>query len=75
MNTFLLKMGCLFLFGFIFFQSFQTELNADSSSLIGQQEQIEFIKQKTDVITVDATYSSVVNYETADDYLEQFIEK
>lgn len=74
MNTFLLKMGCLFLFGFIFFQSFQTELTSENSPLLGQEEQLELIKHPTDVIAVDATYSSVVNYETTDDYKEHLLE-
>lgn len=72
MNTFLLRMGCLFLFGFIFFQSFQTELTSDPSSLFGEQ-QIDLIDQQTDVIAVDAAYSSLV-HEATEDQIELHFE-
>ncbi len=75
MNTFLLKMGCFCLFGFIFFQSFQTEFNSNVSPLLGQQKQIELIEQKTAVIAVDANYSSVANYETIEGNLEHYLEQ
>lgn len=72
MNTLLLKTGCLFLFGFIFFQSFQTETNYP---ILGQQEKIDSMEPKTDVMAVVAVHSSVVDCETHEDYLEQLAKK
>ena len=34
MQTFIVKLGCLFLFGFIFFSAYQTNIEADSLSII-----------------------------------------
>ena len=34
MQTFIVKLGCLFLFGFIFFSAYQTNIEADSLSSI-----------------------------------------
>ena len=63
MNTSLLKLACVCLFGFIFFLSSQGEIASPTHQLLSQ-EQIDKSKQPTVVISVDAPYSSVTNYET-----------
>jgi len=68
MNTFFLKIGCTFLFGFIFFLSFQTE-SANQQQLSSHQQQ-ESLKQEVVVISTDAVYGSVADYETQNSYLD-----
>jgi len=62
MNTFLLKIGCTFLFGFIFFLSFQTE-PANQQQFSSHQQQ-ELLKQEAVVISANATSDSEADYET-----------
>ncbi len=44
MNTILLKAGCIFLFGFIFFQAFQK--SSPSPNQLSSTEALEIIEQK-----------------------------
>ncbi len=57
MKTFLLKMGCLFLFGFIFFQAIQTEKDTTNPPLLSQENAVEFIQSETAVSTTDLSLS------------------
>ncbi len=66
MNTFFLKIGCTFLFGFIFFLSFQTE-TANQQQLSSHQQK-ELIQQEAVVISAHAIYGSVTSYETKNGY-------
>ena len=65
MKTFLLKLSCLFLFGFIFFQSFQTNNNV-SNQLLSEVEtpHKESLSPNTVVIAVEVSHSSKAGYET-----------
>ncbi len=73
MNTFFLKIGCTFLFGFIFFLSFQTE-TANQQQLSSHQQE-ELLQQDAVVISADAIYGSVVDYETENDLQNHFSNK
>lgn len=66
MNTFFLKIGCTFLFGFIFFLSFQTE-SANQQQFSSHQQQ-ELLEQEAVVISANAIYGSVADYETQNSY-------
>ncbi len=57
MKTFLLKMGCLFLFGFIFYQSIHTENDTTSPPLLSQENSIEFIQSETATTTTNLSLS------------------
>lgn len=57
MKTFLLKMGCLFLFGFIFFQAIQTDNDNTNLPLLSQENSVEFIQSETAVSTTDLSLS------------------
>jgi len=73
MNTFFLKIGCTFLFGFIFFLSFQTE-TANQQQLSSHQQE-ELLQQDAVVISADAIYGSVADYETENDLQNHFSNK
>ena len=53
MKTFLLKMGCLFLFSFIFYQSIQTENDTTNPPLLGQEKSVNFIQSETAISVTD----------------------
>lgn len=57
MKTFLLKMGCLFLFGFIFYQAIQVEHEATNPPLLNQETSVEFIQSETATTTADLSLS------------------
>ncbi len=57
MKTFLLKMGCLFLFGFIFYQAIQTENDTTNPPLLSQENSIEFIQSETAITTANLSLS------------------
>ena len=57
MKTFLLKMGCLFLFSFIFYQSIQSENEATNPPLLSQENAIELIQSETAVTTANLSLS------------------
>ena len=57
MKTFLLKIGCLFLFGFIFYQSIQTENEATNPPSLSQETSVEFIQSETATTTANLPLS------------------
>lgn len=57
MKTFLLKMGCLFLFGFIFYQSIHVEDEATNPPLLSQETSVEFIQSETAITTANLSLS------------------
>lgn len=61
MNTFFLKIGCSFIFGFIFFLSFQTE-TANQQQFSSHQQQ-ELLQQEAVVISANASNDSEAYYE------------
>lgn len=72
MNTFLLKIGCTFLFGFIFFLSFQTE-TANQQQHLSQQQ--ELLPQDAVIISANATYGAVADYEPQNGYQHLSLDK
>jgi len=57
MKTFLLKMGCLFLFSFIFYQSLQTENDITNPPLLSQENAVELIQSETAITTNNLSLS------------------
>lgn len=57
MKTFLLKMGCIFLFGFIFYQATQTENEVINPPSLSQENHVEFIQSETAISTADLSLS------------------
>lgn len=63
MQTFILKMGCLFLFGFIFFTAYQTNIepNALSSIETSQQPTTILISNTASSIKTDVTEKAITS--------------
>ncbi len=63
MQTFIVKLGCLFLFSFIFFSAYQTntEANALSSTEQSQKATPVLISSTKSVLETKATKQVVVN--------------
>jgi len=57
MKTFLLKMGCLFLFSFIFYQSIHSENETTNPPLLNQENSVEFIQSETAITTSNLSLS------------------
>ena len=57
MKTFLLKMGCLFLFGFIFYQATHTENEVLNPPSLSQENTVEFIQSETAISATDLSLS------------------
>jgi len=57
MKTFLLKIGCLFLFGFIIYQSIQSENETTTPPSLSQENTIGFIQSETATTTADLSLS------------------
>lgn len=78
MNTFSLKVGCLFLFGFIFFKSYHTE-NTNANQFLSHELELKADKlsQETVVISVpvETNNSLIVDYETNLGYLDNTIDQ
>ena len=64
MQTFIVKLGCLFLFGFIFFSAYQTNMEADSLSSIEKSSKATttiLISNTTSVTETEFTEQVIAN--------------
>ena len=58
MNTFLLKAGCVFLFGFIFFQAFQKSTPLPNH--LSSTKTPEIFEQKATFVALETTNANLV---------------